>query len=191
MKTKLTIKIVSIVVGALILLGAAIFIGSKFADREPEVTNDLIATKLESVSELTAAQLTYNGLLHYEEGSIPLLTKKAFFMLYCAEVEAGIDLTEVKINISKSEVELLLPRAQVQDVYILPESIQFYDEKSALLNWDNKNDAIDAISAAEEDVLARGGIDALIETANQQTALLLEALLQDTIGERDLVIRYQ
>ena len=192
MKTKLTVKVISIAISVLILLSAAVFVGTKLsAAREPEVTNDLIAAKLESVSELTTAQLTYNGLLHYEEGKIPLLTQKAFFMLYCAEVEAGIDLSQVKITVSNDTVELLLPQAEVLDVYILPDSIQFYDEKSALLNWDNKNDALDAIAAAEADVLERGGIDALLETADQQTILLLKALLSDTIGARTLVVGYQ
>ena len=158
--------------------------------QRPDISNELVASKLEAVSELTTARLTYNGLLHYEEGKVPLLTKKAFFMVYCAEVEAGIDLSAVEITVADDTLTLTLPAPVIQSIHVIPDSIQFYNEKSALFNPDNKDDAIDAIAEAEADVQAKADIAQMLDTAKNQTELLLTNLFADTIGERSLVIRY-
>lgn len=190
-KNSLT-KIIVLALVAIILLSIiAIVCIFLLSPKEPTITTELIASKLEAVSELTTAQLTYNGLLHYEEGTIPFLTRNAFFMIYCAEVEAGIDLSQVKITVSDTEVNLVIPNAEILDIYIDPATIEFYNEGFALFNWSGKEDAIDALAEAEEDVRQKAGVEQLLETANAQTQLLLENLLKDAIGDRTLVIRFQ
>ncbi len=162
-----------------------------FSGRKTNLTNELVASKLEAASELTTARLTYNGLLHYEDGKIPLLTKKAFFMLYCAEVEAGIDLAAVDIHMTKDTLTLTLPEPAIQSIHIVPDSIQFYDESRALFNPDNKEDATEAISAAQADVEEKADIAQMLDTARNQTELLLQNLFADALEDRTLVIRYQ
>ena len=156
-----------------------------------DITNELVVSKLEAVSELTTARLTFNGLLHYEEGKIPLLTKKAFFMTYCAEVKAGIDLSAVEVEITDAALTLSVPEPTVQSIYILPDSIKFYNESSALFNPEGKEDAIDAIAEAQADVQAKADIAQMLDTARSQTELLLENLFVDSLDGRAFVIRYQ
>ena len=111
-------------------------------------------------------------------------------MVYCAEVEAGIDLSAVEITVADDTLTLTLPAPVIQSIHVIPDSIQFYNEKSALFNPDNKDDAIDAIAEAEADVQAKADIAQMLDTAKNQTELLLTNLFADTIGERSLVIRY-
>ncbi len=157
--------------------------------KEPELTSSFINGKLEAVSELTTAKLTYTGLIKYSEGSIPFLTQNSFSMIYTATVRAGIDLSKAVVEITEEEVVIMLPACEIQSVDIDEESIEFYDEKWALFNRSTKEDAIDMVSAAKEDVTKKADIESLLESASLQTKALVRGLLEDTIGERNLVIQ--
>ena len=157
--------------------------------KEPELTSSFINGKLEAVSELTTAKLTYTGLIKYSEGSIPFLTRNSFSMIYTATVRAGIDLSKAVVEITEEEVVIMLPACEIQSVDIDEESIEFYDEKWALFNRSTKEDVIDMVSAAKEDVTKKADIESLLESASLQTKALVRGLLEDTIGERNLVIQ--
>ena len=74
-------------------MGAGIYGYARYtAPKEPELTSAFVSGKLEAVSELTTARLTYTGLIKYSEGKIPFLTKNSFSMIYTARVRAGIDI---------------------------------------------------------------------------------------------------
>ena len=45
-------------------------------DKEPVIDVTYVGNKLESISELAVAKMTYNGIIHFEEGNIPGITKK-------------------------------------------------------------------------------------------------------------------
>lgn len=176
----------------LVIAGTAIFLVMHFTkESEPEITNSFISDKLEAASELTSAKLTYNGLVRYSEGSIPFITKKEFSMIYRAEVKAGIDLSKVKSEITDTQVKITVPRIEILDISIDESSIQFYDEKFALLNWEKKEDLLETMQEAKADVEAKGDMDGLKENAKNQIQILLVGLFEDCIGERELVIELQ
>lgn len=156
-----------------------------------EITNEMVVAKIEAAGELTTAKLTYNGLLYYEEGKIPLLTKKAFFVVYQAKVDVGIDMSQIDVDVTNSTVRITAPEPGIQLVYVDPASIKFYDDKAALFNKDDKNDAVDAIAAAEADVRENADIAQLVDLAKSQTVLLLENLFEGSIGERELVVKFK
>lgn len=161
------------------------------SESEPTITNAFINDRLEAASELTSAELTYNGLIHYTDGKIPFITMKAFLMTYRADVKAGVDLSKVEVNVTKPKVNITIPKIKVLDIAVDPDTIQFYDEKSALFNWTKKEDVIDAIQVAEDDVTEHANIEELKAKAKKQTEVLLEGLLKDSIGDRKLVISYK
>ena len=142
------------------------------------------------VSELTTAKLTYNGLVYYSDGSIPLLTQKSFTMTYRAEVRAGVDLSQADIKITDKEVQLTLPAVRILDTVVDSDSIQFYDEKAALLNWGKKTDVLDGMTAAQKDVEEKADFDSLKAEAKTQTKQLLTGLFAGAIGERELVVKF-
>ncbi len=157
-------------------------------DREPEITSTFITNKLEEASELTSAKMIYNGLVRYSDGEIPFLTQKAFTMIYRAEVRAGIDLKKVEPSVTKKKVTIKVPKAEIQDIHVDADSIQYYDEKFALFNGEKREDAIEAIKSAQEDVRENGDVEELKNTAQEQVKILLEGLFQDSIGDRKLEI---
>lgn len=176
----------------LVIAGTAVFLAMHFTkESEPEITNLFISDKLEAASELTSAKLTYNGLIRYSEGSIPFITKKEFSMIYRAEVKAGIDLSKVESEITDAQVKITVPRIEILDISIDESSIQFYDERFALLNWEKKEDLLETIQEAKADVEAKGDMDGLKENAKNQIEILLVGLFEDCIGERELVIEFR
>lgn len=176
----------------LVIAGTAVFLTMHFTkESEPEITNLFISDKLEAASELTSAKLTYNGLIRYSEGSIPFITKKEFSMIYRAEVKAGIDLSKVESEITDAQVKITVPRIEILDISIDESSIQFYDERFALLNWEKKEDLLETIQEAKADVEAKGDMDGLKENAKNQIEILLVGLFEDCIGERELVIEFR
>lgn len=183
-----SIRMVSILIIAI----AAIFVTYRLTKKdEPEITNTFISEKLEAVSELTTAKLTYTGLVRYTEGNIPFLTKKEFNMLYRAGVRAGIDLSQANIDVTDSEVKLTLPKAEIQEISVDADSIQFYDESFALLNGEKREDTVEALKVAEEDVRENGNMEDLMAEAQEQTEILLTGFLDELIGDRTLVISYR
>lgn len=157
-------------------------------EKGPEVTADFLGSKLEPMSELVSAKLTYNGVIHYEDGNVPFFTQKAFLMVYRAEVKAGIDLSNVDITVTDTEVRITIPKDVNVDVTVIPESLEFYTEKKALFNKDEKEDTVSAILAAEEHVMENGGIEELKESARNEAAILISGLVEELIGERTLIV---
>lgn len=135
---------------------------------EPQITVEYINKKLNNISELSTAEMVYNGLYTVVEGNIPFITQKGFSMTYSAEMKAGIDATQIKTEITDDEVIITLPQAQILSTWVDPESIQFYDEKHALFNWSEKTDVTEAIAAAEADMKEKANQDGLIKRASRQ-----------------------
>ena len=171
-------------------MGAGIYGYARYAaPKEPELTSAFVSGKLEAVSELTTARLTYTGLIKYSEGKIPFLTKNSFSMIYTARVRAGIDIRQAEIDIQEDQVVITLPECEVQSIEIDEDSIEFYDEQWALFNRTEKEDVIDMVAAAKADVSEKADMESLIQNARTQTERIVRGLLEDVVGERALVLR--
>lgn len=184
------LKLVRLLAVIVLVVGVCLFVKAKYEDtKEPELTSSFVNGRLESVSDLTTSELVYTGLIKYSEGSIPYLTQNSFSMLYTADVRAGIDLSKAEISITDDQVIITLPECEVQSIDVDPDSIEFYDEHWAVFNRVEKTDVIDTISAAKEDVSTKADVESLLEHAGLQTKAIIEGILKDSIGERELVFR--
>lgn len=159
-----------------------------YKDTQPEITTAYISGKINGASELTTAEMLYSGLVIYSEGEIPLLTRKGFSMRYTANIRAGIDFSEIVIKVTDSKVIVKIPEARVQSIDVDPDSIEFYDERYALFNWTDKRDVVDAISISQEDATAHANVEELIKRAYAQTGAVIKNILEESVGDRELVI---
>lgn len=153
--------------------------------KKMEVTVEYINKKLENLSELSAAKLSYTGICTVSEGKIPGLTKKGFSMIYEAMVTAGIDASEIDIDIQDNSVTVKIPKSEIQVIKVDPNSIQFYDEKKALFNWTELGDSVNGIILAENDIKEKASTDELLERADSQVEYIVKGLLEDTLNEAD------
>ena len=172
----------------ILILSLSVTVFTACGKKEPDITAGFISSKLEPMSELVSAKLTYNGVIEYSEGNVPFFTQKAFLMVYCAEVKASIDLSDVAIDVSETNVTITIPEDVSLDVKVNPDSIKFYAEKKALFNKESKEDTVGAIQAAEEHVLEYEGISELKTTARKEAILLITGLVESLIGSRTLTI---
>lgn len=191
-RIKLTcvIAVISIAVGFF----AGWQVHTKFGDvmNKTEITNDYITGKLENVGELTTQKVTYSSRQLMEKGTIPFITKKGFVMQYNATMTAGIDMSEMKVKTSDEKVTIYLPHATAGKAHVDPDSITFTDEKKAILNWNTQEDVAEALAAAEKDAEENPAVDKeqLIEKADENAQTIIHNLLDDSVGRREVEIKY-
>ena len=182
-----------IVLGVCAAIVAVVFAVKDMTENagQPEITGTFVTEKLEDCSELSSAELTYRGMVSFQDGDIPFLTQKAFQMLYTAEIRAGVDLNEAQVSVTDSELRIHLPAVKVQTLTILPDSLEVIDQQRALLNWTSRDDMVVAMQYAEEDAQASADIAGLKERATAQTERLISGLFEGFIGNRELVVEFE
>ena len=185
---QMTRTIILIVLAVALIMGGVWLKTFLFGKSEPKITTDYITGKLDVASELTTAELNYTGLVTFQDGSIPFLTKKGFTMKYTATVEAGIDFSKIEVDVSGKTVKVTLPETEIQSVKVDPNSIDFYDESFALFNWKDNEDVSDASAKAESDIQSNADMEGLKKKSEEQTEKLIRGLLEGAIGERELII---
>ena len=158
--------------------------------KKADIDTAFVSAKLENISELATAELEYTGLIVYSEGKIPFITQTGFNMIYSASVKAGVDLAEMEIEVTKDKVIVNIPHAKILSIQVYNDSIEFYEEMHSLFNWSDKYDVKEAISAAEEDVAGKTQVYELTQKADEQTVEVIEGILSESIGERELVINF-
>ena len=157
-------------------------------DEERKIDVTYIGNKLESISELATAKMTYNGIIHFEEGKIPILTKKEFWLAYRVSLKAGFDLDKAEITVTEHTVTVDLPEAEIYEPNVDEKSFQFFDKCFGIFTHEEMDDLTQAISEAKADALAQPETQEMKTRAEEQAVVLLTALLESQIGERDLVI---
>lgn len=174
---KLIFIIIALVVGIVLgVIGDRMLINAT----SPHVTVQEISEQISEVSELATEKLDYSGMVHYTEGNIRFLTEKAFTMTYNATVKAGVDLSKAEISVDDSakQINVKLPKAEMQSIEIDPNSLQFQDEERAILNWTTKDDTSQALQIAEENAKEKVDENDLITKAQETSQTLIENLLK-------------
>ena len=157
-------------------------------EEEQKIDVTYVGNKLEAISELTTAKMTYNGIIHFKEGKIPVITKKEFHMAYRVSMKAGFDLDKAEIRVTDNTVTINLPEAEIYEPTVYEDSFQYFDKSFAILNPEKMDDLAQAISEAKADALAQPETQEMKVRAEEQAVVLITALLEGQIGERDLVI---
>ena len=156
---------------------------------KPEISSSFLESRLADCSELTTCHLEYVDLVKYSQGSIPLMTKKSFSMIYQANIRAGVDLSLAKVSVTPGTIRVRLPEAEIQSLEVNTDSLRFYDEHFALFNWSDKEDIALAIKAAREDVEKNADLEKLKTQARKQAETVIYQLIKPTIkDDRKLII---
>lgn len=106
---------------------------------EPEITETLLANRLEDISELAATNYHYTNMGKFEDQAdfygwkVPL-TKKSFIISYDGLIKAGIDLKELQLKISRKKIIITLPKSKILSHEIKEDSIEIYDETKNIFN---------------------------------------------------------
>ena len=189
------IKLIRTAIISAVILFFLIFVIKKIdayldARKKPALSAEKLTEQLVACSDLTTAEIIYNGVVRFEENGIPLINENSFLMMYSARVKAGIDISQVKVNVTSNKVVVTLPEVTVQDLIIDTDTLEFYDVSTSLFNQTQQSDVVVAVNYAKDDVRKNADIPGLLAKAKEQTETLIRGLFNDVVGDRELVIRY-
>ena len=159
-----------------------------FMSAEPSLSAETITAKIEAASDLVTSKVTLKGVAEFSDCGWWFFNKGDFVLVYTSEVKAGIDVKKVDLTVDDGQkiVYIYVPKAEILSVKILPESIKYYNESFALLNFDKKEDANRAQKMAEEvaekDALGAG----VLEAANTQSEILIRGILEEVVGNYEM-----
>ena len=140
------------------------------------VDSDFVSSKIEECSDLTTAELIWRGLYQYEKGDITIINKSGFNMLYTATVRAGIDISEVQVDVTDSTISIVLPEPTIQSVSVDSDSLEFYDKQFSIFNSNDPESTAEALALAEDDVRANAKKTGLLDSAEEQAIASMESL---------------
>ena len=155
---------------------------------KPKVDAQGLLQRIEDCADLTTAKNYYTGLVRFEEGSVPLIDKNSFSMKYDAVISAGFDLEQVEIEVTDDAVTVKVPKAEILDISIDPDSLEFYDNRTSLFKTDRKEATKQALVEAKKDAEEHAGKKGLLEEADKHAEVIFKGILSDGIGDREVIV---
>lgn len=150
----------------------------------PEISVDYISKKIDNISSLQTAKITYGCMVDFKEGSVRFITKKAFSMFYEATAYAGVDVSQITVEEKDGKYVVRLPAAEIEEKpKIDPASFVFYDKTSGMLNQFDPEDTGKALEYAEKDVYYQATTDQLLNLANDNAVKIVKNLLLCFLAE--------
>ncbi len=156
---------------------------------KPVIDVNYISQKLEKISSLETAKITYGCILGYKDGKYIIINKKSFSMYYTVTASAGIDVGKITVSEKDGKFTVVLPPATLNSIYIDPESFLFFDEKQGIFNKLDFDDMKEALKKAEQDVKTQATTDQLLDLANSNAVQVISNLLGSFLDEKDFEIK--
>lgn len=148
------------------------------------------AWQIKNKGYLVSSELDYSGRMNYKINEDAIWGTKwaiyrEFIMIFDAKIEAGVDLTNVSLIETENKIIVKMPKATIKEIYIIPESIEYYDIKNTPIKWgeSDKEAANNAKIKAKEDVKNNVNLDTLLKNAQSQAEMYIERFLRTGINK--------
>ncbi len=184
----LKMKILLILLTLLLICGAvlaAFLCGLRQASQaaEPQITGDLLASRLRSVQELVTVSYYYTNMGRFENQvdfygwKVPFTTK-SFIVSYDGVIKAGVDLEQLQVSIGDREVTVTLPESRIISHEIPEDSLEVFDESDNLFNHITIEDYT-AFTQDQKSAMEQRAVDGgLLDRANQEARTAVDSLLR-------------
>lgn len=165
-------KILLVLIIALCMFGCGFLFANKQA--EPEISSTLIQNRIEQASDLVTTKYHYSKVGKFENSlslngwSIPL-TNKNFILTFEGEIQLGTDLSNAKIDIEDSTIQVTLDKPKVISNSIDESSIEIYDETKNIFNPISINDYKKFAVEQKKKALSEAKEKGLLKTAQKDT----------------------
>ncbi len=142
--------------------------------QEPIIKPDL--TQIRNICELATLQCCYNNVAKSTKepgtGVSHLFEKqRKFWIEYNGQVDIGIDLSKLKMDISDEQVTITIPNAQILNITVNPES---YTADSYVISADNTI-FTNPITAEDQSGAIKAATDQLRQSFENNTSLMASA----------------
>lgn len=189
LRTKLLLIVLALVLVAGAAFSAFLYGLRQGQEPEPVVTSDLLGEQLRSIQELGTVAYYYTNMGRFENQldfygwKVPFTTK-SFIVSYDGTIKAGVDLSEVSVQIDEEgkTVTVTLPAGKILSHEIPEDSIQVFDESSNIFNSISIEDYT-GFTAEQKTILEQRAIDnGLLTEAEEKARDTVEAFLSLTPG---------
>ena len=174
-------KVVAVLLAILLSLSVAACGGKEqeLANMEPEVS------QMKAICELAVMDCYYHNVAKFEEedaeGFLFWKKDKKFWIEYSGVVTLGIDVSQVEVEVTETQVTITMPPAGVQrcrvDSSSLTEESFIVADGSASIDAEDEVAAFDAAQTALEDTASRDSV--LLANAQQRAQSLLEDYIKN------------
>ena len=174
-------KVVAVLLAILLSLSVAACGGKEqeLANMEPEVS------QMKAICELAVMDCYYHNVAKFEEedaeGFLFWKKDKKFWIEYSGVVTLGIDVSQVEVEVTETQVTITMPPAEVQSCRVdsssLTEDSFIVADGSASIDAEDEVAAFDAAQTALEDTASRDSV--LLANAQQRAQSLLEDYIKN------------
>lgn len=161
------------------------------------VASRMVRFGLRDVGELTTQVGFFTNVQTIEDSQkafgwdIPFTKTKCIFS-YDGTVSAGIDFTEINVEMNKlgKKISVELPEAKIFGVEIDPESMEIYDESKSIFTPLNLSDVNDSINRLKEDVRNQAIENGILEYAEKNAISLIQNMLSSCVDTTAYTIEF-
>ena len=191
-------KILLILLTLLLICGAALaafLCGLRQASQaaEPQITGDLLASRLRSVQELVTVSYYYTNMGRFENQvdfygwKVPFTTK-SFIVSYDGVIKAGVDLDRLQVTVGDEEITVTLPESRIISHEIPEDSLEVFDESDNLFNHITIEDYT-AFTRDQKSAMEQRAVDGgLLDRADQEARTAVNSLLGIMPGLEDYTL---
>ena len=191
-------KILLILLTLLLICGAALaafLCGLRQASQaaEPQITGDLLASRLRSVQELVTISYYYTNMGRFENQvdfygwKVPFTTK-SFIVSYDGVIKAGVDLDRLQVTVGDEEITVTLPESRIISHEIPEDSLEVFDESDNLFNHITIEDYT-AFTRDQKSAMEQRAVDGgLLDRADQEARTAVNSLLGIMPGLEDYTL---
>ena len=157
---------------------------------EHTISTEIIEEGLQEMGFLVTQEYDCTGVLSNSKMKSILginlpFTESSYLVSYDATVTAGIDFTNISVEIDETKQEIIihLPEAQIGNVSIDPDSFTKYEEKDGLGTKMTITDYNDSLQQFEETVTAKAIEKGLLEKAAANAQTIIANFVQSIITD--------
>ncbi|MCD7893896.1 MAG: DUF4230 domain-containing protein [Erysipelotrichaceae bacterium] len=155
-------------------------------DSEATITSDILTEQIQGISELATTEYNYTNMGLYEksnnvkvfmfETKVPLSTK-SFIVSYDGIIKAGIDMSQVDVNLTDNTITINMPEATVLSHEIDEDSLEIYDESDGVFNPITLSDYNDFVKDQKADAKERAIEKGLLTKATDEAQSVIETFI--------------
>lgn len=178
------------------VVAGAFFLGGVMAgrDSQPQITSALLGQRLNAIQELATQEYHYTNMgrfqnqLDFYGWKVPFTTK-SFIVAYNGVIKAGVDLSELQVEVSGKTISVTLPEGKILSHDIDEESLEVFDETKNIFNpiqiEDYTGFTADQKASMEERAIDEG----LLTAASERARTVVEEFLSAFPGAEEYTIR--
>ncbi len=178
------------------VVAGAFFLGGVMAGRnsQPQITSSLLGQRLSAIQELATQEYHYTNMgrfqnqLDFYGWKVPFTTK-SFIVAYDGVIKAGVDLSELQVEVSGKTISVTLPEGKILSHDIDEDSLEVFDETKNIFNPIQIQDYTGFTADQKTSMEQRAIDEGLLTAASERARTVVEEFLSAFPGAEEYNIQ--